>query len=513
MARPPIEIGIASEGKAFRQGIENDVIPPLEDAQQALLDLGKDGTKAGDKLEDSLRGAQKETQETKKDIARLADELEKSGRSGRNLGDGVKAGAMDAGDAVKEFGSEAKQNIAETFSSFRGESEDFAQVVQDTLGGVVTSLGPAGAIAGAVGAFTLGAVIGELERVKERTEEFKQKVSELAGELIDTSGVGETSIGYLSEKMEELASATDDGTYSLSQLRKDAKTAESSFEDLAQAMAGNVDGLDEIIKKEEEAYKDLTTFGKDKIKLSQDQFDAQKRIVDALKNTRDAVQEAADAEAAWVAAGGPALQAKEEAINSIQSELDEGIQTYKDFYNAESGAFDASSFISGMEARRTAVSDFNSNVQALADEFGLSFEETQAILDLGLDFAVPLQKIKESGLSAEFVAQVQAAVGGGQEIIDGTPLESTIDVSADTDTATSEIDGAAENRETTIEAKPKTAPAEAALDALAEKKRTATITAEADLSAARTALNDFVSQRRVAVVTVETRDREGKLVP
>lgn len=515
-----IEIGIGSEGKAFRQGLERDVIPPLEDAQKALLDMGKDGEKGGDRIEDALRSAQRETKDTKREIEDLSRELEDAGRSGSRIGDGVKAGAQKADGAVREFSEEAKQNLSETVSSFRGEGEDIAQIVQDTFGGVVSSLGPIGMAAGVAGAAGIGLLLAQFEKAQESEEEFREKVRELAEELIETGGIGETSIGYIADQLRELALETDPGALSLAKIRREAERLGLDFKDLATAYAGGTSALEEQI----EVLDDLITEEQQRYAEGINQYNQYSGAIDTtsknLKEQRDALQRVAEAtedarqqEEDYITTGAAALAARGEAAEALQSELNSAIGTWGEYHDAETGATDPAAYISAMQARIDATSNFNSNVQTLASEFGLSFEETQSILDQGVDFAPMLQSIIDSGLSAQFAAQVQAAVGGGQEIIEGTPLGATVTVGADTGDAVAGLDAAAEGRETTIEADPITAPAERALSDLITKKRVATVTAEADVSAARTALNNFVNERRVAVVTVDTRDREGRPVP
>lgn len=498
-----------------------DMSKALDDVSDSLDDVARDAARAadragddlGDEISDGAKDAEKGVERLERTFKDMADTARKESRdAGDSMRRNVRDGSDRAGDAVKEFGDEAKQNISETFSSFRGEAEDFAQIVQDTLGGLVSNLGPAGMIGAAFGALTLGGILAETEQAKERTEEMRQKVAELAEEMIDAEGVGTVSIDNIADRMRAMAIATDEGSTSLSQLQKDSKRSVTSFEDLAEAMAGNVDGLDEMIAKEREVLDELEDYNRFKGESQKEQAAAQRRIVEGLEDTRIAVQEAADAEAAAAKAGYPEMLAKADAIDALQGELDEAIGSWGDYYDAETGALDPAGYIAAMQARMDATSNFNTNVQTLAKQFGLSFEETQYILDQGVDFAPMLQSIIDSGLGDEFAAQVQAAVGGGQEIINGTPLGATVSVAADTGTAQQQLEETAAGRETTVEAIPEVSRAQRALDEVATKNRTATITAVAQTTDARYALDRLVEEKTV-VIRARVLDQRGVPVP
>lgn len=183
MARSPIEIALASETKAFKQGIETGVIKPLEDAVKQLRELGDaDGA---DKLEASLRDAQRATEklgdETKVAAAKIEREYRDAYRSARQSSDDATTKmAGGAREVQEEFGS----NMGEAVSSFRGNLEDLGQIGQDTLGGLagtVAQLGPAGLVAGAglgVAAAAVGAVTDAFTKAKEASDEAKESAYE-----------------------------------------------------------------------------------------------------------------------------------------------------------------------------------------------------------------------------------------------------------------------------------------------------------------------------------------------
>lgn len=503
-----------------------DMSKALDDVSDSLDDVARDAARAadragddlGDEISDGAKDAEKGVDRLERSFKEMADNAR---RESKEAGDAVRRNVRDgAGEAVQEFGDEAKQNIAETFSSFRGEAEDFAQIAQDTFGGVISNLGPLGMAAGAAGALGIGLILAEFEKGKISEQEFRERVAQLTEVLIETGGEGAESVQALADNLKELAAPTDAGARNLAQIRREAEKANIPFEELATAYAQGSGSLDKYLEQLNEAIAAEQQRSREATQGMEGSIVGTTSYGLELEGIRDRIngiakeQEAAkEAERLWLESGGAAIQARAEAMATLQGEIDSAIGKWGEYYNAETGAVDPAGYIGAMQARMAATSNFNTNVQTLAKQFGLSFEETQYILDQGVDFAPMLQSIIDSGLGDQFAAQVQAAVGGGQEIIEGTPLGATVSVAADTSAAEAELDGASEPRQAEITAEPETSAAARALDTLATQNRKATITAEADLSAARRALDSFIAERRVAVVTVEARDREGRYVP
>lgn len=219
MARSPIEIALASETKAFRQGIDTGVIKPLEDAIKKLRDLGDaDGA---DKLEASLKDAQRATEklgdETKITAARIEREYRDAYRTARQSSDDATSKMTDG---AKEVQQEFGQNMGEAVSSFRGNLEDIGQIGQDTLGGLagtVSQLGPAGVVAGAglgVAAAAVGTIVDVFNKAKEASDEAKESAYEYgltvasAGQYADTAA----RINELTGSIEKLKEVQDVAT-------------------------------------------------------------------------------------------------------------------------------------------------------------------------------------------------------------------------------------------------------------------------------------------------------------
>lgn len=180
-------VGIASDTKAFKQGIETGIIDPLEDAQKELVELGK--SKGPEQLEKGMKDAEKATDRLKDETKRTADAIEQEYRDSYRK---ARQSADDGLDGMKrnteEVTSELKQNLGETFSSFRGDLEDLPQIAQDTLGGLAGSgaLGGIGGVAAtAAGAAGLGMIIGAMDTINERAEALEDRANDMATAFIE----------------------------------------------------------------------------------------------------------------------------------------------------------------------------------------------------------------------------------------------------------------------------------------------------------------------------------------
>lgn len=540
-----IEIGIASEGEAYRRGIESDVIKPTEDAEKSLKEFAKQGDKAGDEIEQAMRTAQKESDRARSDIEKLGDEIVQASRKSRAMGGDTKHGMGEASNAVEEFSDEARQNLSETVSSFRGDVEDIPQIMQDILGGVSSNLGVAGMALGAGGAAAIGMFVAGLQEAAEKAEELRQKSNELALEIVEAGGSLDRV--EMSDRLKEWALELRDNKEwweiwqesaitNLDAVDNALKYTSRSGQQLFDAMSGQdpraaLDLLEEFEQRSKDLAKELRNVSSIETGY-QDRENALKAEIKALDDVSEAIREQqelqgmsadtarellkyTEAQAAADEAAAAATQRRTDAVNSLQGELDESVASYNEFIDAETGAVDPAAYIAAMQARMDATTNFNTNLEQLAANTGLSFEAQQAILDQGVEFAPMLASIMAGGseMQAQYAAQMEAMVSGGQAILDGTEPTVTVTATADAQDAERQLAATAEERTAPVKAEANTAPAEKALDAAAAKPRTATIAATVDLSAAEAALTRFINRQRVTTVTVEARTREGQLVP
>ena len=394
-----INIDIAANTRDFQRATK-DVERGLSGVADSLDDLVRDtersadraGDALGDGFKDAARDVKRSTDDLGDDIARgvkdgtkkAEDSTEKLERSFKelattakretsDLGDGmgksVKKGTDEAGEGLGEFKDEANSTAREAAASFDGSAASIGDAFQEVAANAFAGFGPAGALAGLAAAAGIGIAFSQMERGKEETEAFNEKVSELGQELIETGGVGETSVGYIVDKLKELATTTEEGVDKLSDLRKEVKTAGGDFEDIAQAYAGSTEELDKLVEAQErhlETYKEEATATDQSVqgalRAATEKVQAQQSIVDKLKDAQTATQQAADQEAAYLASGAAEMEAKGAHIEAIDEAYDDAASGAEDFINKESGIFDVQGFIDSMAQREQALLDYENTL-------------------------------------------------------------------------------------------------------------------------------------------------------
>lgn len=268
MARSPIEIALASETKAFKQGIESGVIKPLEDAIKQLRELGD--TDGADKLEASLKDAQRATErlgdETKITAARIEreyrDAYRQARRSSNDFEDDSRRGMSRVGERSAEVGQEIRQNLGEGIANAaRGDFESLADTIGDTFGGAVAGIGGIGTAAlGIVGALGLGAVVGAFQSIQAEQEKAAENAARWADAYLQAGG---EIIGAAHIVAEVQAIATDGERYK--QAGDNARNWGVDVSTAMRAMAGDATALqvaqDGVTRKsaEFESQTDKTT--------------------------------------------------------------------------------------------------------------------------------------------------------------------------------------------------------------------------------------------------------------
>lgn len=136
-----------------------------EDISNSLDDMARDGAQAGDKLERTFR-------DMTRDAQRADSAVEDIGTSGGSS-------LRRLGDVGSDVSGELRQNLGETFSSFRGELSDLPQIAQDTLGGLAGA-GALGGIVGlavtAAGAAGLGLITAEMQKQQEEAKILRDRI-------------------------------------------------------------------------------------------------------------------------------------------------------------------------------------------------------------------------------------------------------------------------------------------------------------------------------------------------
>ncbi|WP_270353452.1 hypothetical protein [Microbacterium testaceum] len=188
MARSPIEIPIASETGAFEKGIKSGIIEPLKDAEKALEDLGE--SRGPEQLERDMRDAQKQTEKLKDETKRAADAIDTDfKRAYREAKQSADDGLSGIQRHTQEATGELKQNLGETFSSFRGDLEDLPQIAQDVFGGMAGQVDTlVGSLALAGGAAGIGLLISAWQTMQEEQKKSEERIADWAQAYIDAGG-------------------------------------------------------------------------------------------------------------------------------------------------------------------------------------------------------------------------------------------------------------------------------------------------------------------------------------
>lgn len=178
MAGKTFSVGIASETKAFKQGIETGVIAPVKTSIEALDKLAN--SRGPEQLEDGMRDAQRQTERLGDEVKDTARDIE---REFRDSYSGVKRSADDAHDGIKRGANEAKDEVTSTAregaASFSGEWSDVGDVVQESLANAFSGFGPGGALVGILAAAGAGALITSLQDAQAESDALKEKFKDM----------------------------------------------------------------------------------------------------------------------------------------------------------------------------------------------------------------------------------------------------------------------------------------------------------------------------------------------
>lgn len=396
MAGAGITIGVAADTREAAKGA-TDLAKGFDQVADTLDDVAKSSTKAGDKLEASMRDAQRETKDTATAFKQLArEQRDAASAGGEDFSRVTKKSMKDSSEAVKEFSGEAKQNIGETFSSFRGDASDFAQVAQDTLGGLTSGLEGIPAVAAvAAGAAGIGLILGAMEDGQVKSEAWKQAVADLTQQFIEAGREGPEALEAAIDKLKQLASSTDDAGLNLDKLNKLSSRSGDTFEDVARAYAGNTDALKEIVKAGDARIKQLTDESnridtaddaqRKRYGTMIDEIQAQSELNNYLDDASKKAEEAAKNAELYAKSGAAEMEAKAEQIRNVDQAYDDAAAAIDDYTNAETGVFDVDKYIAAMTEKAQALDGFKTNMQQAA--LTLSPEAVTFLQAQGVDAA------------------------------------------------------------------------------------------------------------------------------
>ncbi|WP_403023134.1 hypothetical protein [Salinibacterium sp. GXW1014] len=295
-----ISIGVGADTRDFSKAVSKGVIDPLEDAQDALDDVARDGDKAGDKLERSFKDAQKQTEKYGREFSPLAREMDRQTKRGADdVARNTERGFDRAEQAAGAFKDEAVQNFAETASSFDGSMDSIADMAQSTLGGLATAIPGIG-----LGLAGLGAVGGMFyNQWRTAAEDTEARIASMYDDMLQ-SGLDFLSEEAVTQGLNDLFNPTDDaGKRALEEVTRIAKDTGLSIEEVGVAWVTSGQKRDEVhstamakYEAEKRALEELQEKAKDPVWADyyEPQLEAQ---TDIVENYREIAEKMRDLDA------------------------------------------------------------------------------------------------------------------------------------------------------------------------------------------------------------------------
>lgn len=251
-----INIAIGADTRAYADAVKRGMIDPTEKAAEALEELGREGPRDLDRIEDSMRDAQRSTQDVQEELRDLASEIRDTGRKAKtDFGDKVKGATDVASEGMEELKDEGTGTAKELAASFDGSMESIAGGIQEVAANAFAGFGPAGAAAGIAAALGLGVVLEQFTKQQEAADELKERITSAYRTAIEEGNA------YLSEA--QIIEAALDILQSdrRGKLEEDAKTLGVAFNTVLRAEAGDYDALNEVIAAAEKAQTDRFAAG------------------------------------------------------------------------------------------------------------------------------------------------------------------------------------------------------------------------------------------------------------
>jgi hypothetical protein len=430
-----ISINFLADVRDFLKGTKN-VEDELDDVADSLDDVAREGEQATEKLEDGF-----------KELAKA------SKKAGDDIGQGFKKGTKEASEGLDDLQENSKSNAKEVAASFDGSVESIVDGFQGLAAEAFEGFGVAGLIAGAALAAGIGLATAEFQRTEEEAQKARERIGELGLAMIEAGAQGERPLESVIEALQGIVSNSDDAVKKFSDIQRAAKFVGNSAEDLAvayagqsEALEGQLDVLDDLIAKEQEVTDAQAENGSRFAAVTQGKVDTLEKQREELERIQEETENAAAIEQAWLKSGGAEIQAKNEAIATINQAYDDAFGAVEDFLNEETGILDVEAYLQAIDARKQALDDYQT---ALATS-GLSTEQKAALNELGVDAAAAWLKGYQSAtpeqqkrLKQSLTEASKENSGVARKEIDKAfekPIEAKVNVAADTEAARRDLE-------------------------------------------------------------------------
>lgn len=432
----------ADEVEASMRAMATKAEDRLEEIGDAAKDAGKDldkylsdGTKDAESAVEKLEGTFKEA------FNKVSGDAKKAGDS---VGDDTERGMRKASQATDDFKNEAKANLSESVSSFRGDLEDIPQIAQDVLGGVIPDLGAVGAGVAAAGAAAIGIAVQQMQNLADRINESKEKMGELVLTFAE-AGEGMESVDFVDQVRDwaiEIQDARswfelwqEDAVNNFENVQRASKEAGVDLKDFWQALTSAdpseaFDYIDTLIEKRDTLNQQasdildnqtvVSQLDRDAAMALEDQSAAYNDLINELKPAIEERKKAYDQSVTLRAAERDVTEEyirQEDKINANNAEIEENNKLKNEAIDLAGDAFLAEGDYSLAVAENTAQIAENNKKIADAntgelDRQKLLQDNKKAVVDIAADTRTYAQTLADSGASQK---DVNAALVNGRD--------------------------------------------------------------------------------------------------
>lgn len=422
-----VKLDLAVDDRDFVKGVDN-----AGDALNTLIDQMDDTAK------ESLKDAKK-IEAGLKDVTEAAKDTE---RATKPIGKGFKDASKEASQGMDDLSENSKSNAKEVAASFDGSAQSIVDGFQGLAAEAFEGFGPAGIAAGVAIAAGIGLATQAFEQNAAQSEEAKARIRELGLAIIE-SGSDAASLDFISENLKAIISDGDDATKKFADieefLRRTPRLADKAGL-LALAYSGNADAIDlatEALEAEIDANERSIDAGSRNARALSAKNDELQREIDALEGVATETERAQQVEDAWLASGGAEIEAKRNAIASINEAYDEVVFSIQDFVNEESKTLDVDAYLRAIDERTQALTDYQNNL-AQSD---LTTAQRGALDAMGIDAAATWFKgyqstsdVNKKRMRDSLTTAASESSGAAKQVLDNTfktPSMAKVAVSVD----------------------------------------------------------------------------------
>lgn len=425
-----VKLDLAVDDRDFVKGVDN-----AGDALNTLID----------QMDDTAKESLKDTKKIEAGLKDVTEAAKDTERAARPIGKGFKDASKEAGKGLDDLSENSKSNAKEVAASFDGSAQSIADGFQGLAAEAFEGFGAAGIAAGVAIAAGIGLASQAFEHNAELSAAAKQRVKDFGLAMIE-SGKDSASLTFVTDNLKAIISDSDDATKKFKDIEEFLKRTPQLADKaglIALAYSGNKDAITEAVAAMKDAIavneKAIETGGRENVGLKNKNDELQAQI-DALQGISTEADRAAKVEEAWLASGGAEIQAKADAIATINAAYDDTVNSVLDYVNAESGVLDVDAYLAAIDARTQALNNYQNNL-AMSD---LTTEQKSALDAMGIDAAAAwfsgyqnTSDANKKRMRDSLTAAASDSSGAAKKVLDDTfktPAQAKVQVAVDQDT-------------------------------------------------------------------------------